>query len=131
MPFYKPSSIDCDAIRYAAYRESVPKISLGAVILEPGYRHNVNRPYSPEALNIALISDDPHWNDTDLSDYGKWADFRKGIELTADGRGIVDFYIRKRGDSYGDLFGNVTIEIRNGKLSRIYGYGNRNDYFNA
>jgi hypothetical protein len=53
------------------------------------------------------------------------------VDLTEDGRGVVDFYIRRRGDEYKDLHGNVTIEIAGGKLVRIYGYGKKRDYYNA
>ena len=63
--------------------------------------------------------------------WGYWADFRKGTELNAAGKGIFDFYIRRRDPSgASDLHGNVTIEVTDGKLSRIYGYGSAkgNDY---
>jgi chromosome condensin MukBEF complex kleisin-like MukF subunit len=77
------------------------------------------------------VSDDPKWNDTDLDDYGTWSEFRKGVQLTPQGKGVVDFYIRKRNDEYNDLHGNVTIEIEGDKLVRIYGYGGKRDYFNV
>lgn len=126
MPTYKPTQEDADRIKQAAAREG--QISLGAVLLEPGLR---NGPKEVVSMNPLVVTDDPDWNDTDLDDYGTWAEFRKGVELTPDGRGVVDFYIRKRGDEYKDLCGNVTIEIEDGKLVRIYGYGNSGDYFNA
>lgn len=119
---FKPTKQDVAIIKAAAASESAPRISEGAVILEPAWRGNTKDESRGVSMNIALVSDDPKWNDTDLADYGVWAEFRKGIELTPDGRGIVDFYIRKRGDQYGELHGNVTIEIRNGKLAKVYGY---------
>jgi hypothetical protein len=127
---YVPTKEDIAMIKAAAAREAL--ISVGAVLLEPGYRYCTDEGWEGEGqMNIALVSDDPHFNNTDLADYGTWAEFRKGIDLTADGRGIVDFYIRKRGDQYSELLGNVTIHIRDGKLVRIHGYGPNTDYFNA
>lgn len=124
---YVPTKEDCDKIKEAASKESSPGISVGAVLLEPGLRSG---PKPGEDMNILLVTDDPLWNDTDLYDYGTWAAFRKGVDLTPEGKGVVDFYIRRRFDEYGDLHGNVTIEIDGGKLVRIYGYGNKSDYFN-
>lgn len=129
MAKYKPTKEDIERIKRAAAREG--ETSLGAVLLEPGYRWCKTNPDAGAAINIATISQDPTWNDTDLSDYGEWSEFRNGVELTDDGRGIIDFYIRKRGDPYKDLLGNLTIEISEGKLSRIYGYGGKPDYFNV
>ena len=126
---YKPTKADIEIIKAAAARESVPRVSVGAVILEPGYRYNTKR-QSLESINIALVSDDPEWNDTDLSDYGQWSEFRKGILLTDDGRGIVDFYIRKRGDPDHELLGNVTIRIEGGRLVKVHGYGQDAVYYN-
>lgn len=125
---YIPTPEDVAAIKAAASRESVPHVGLRSILLEPGIRHNTESDRG-QSINIALVSDDPDWNDTDLVECGYWSEFRKGIELTAAGRGIVDFYIRRRDPSgYGELHGNVTVEIANGKLSRIYGYGNASDY---
>lgn len=126
---YVPTKDDCNIIRNAAAKEAVPRISVGAVVLEPGYRYNTDEDRG-EAFNIALVSDDPDWNDTDLSDYGTWAEFRGGFELTPGGHGIVDFYIRRRGDVYHELCGNVVAIIENGKLVRVHGYGTA-DYFNV
>ena len=119
---YIPTKQDVDAIKKAASRESSPHVPLRSIILESGVRYNTESDRG-ESINIALISEDADWNDTDLADMGYWDDFRKGIELTADGRGIFDFYIRRRDPSgCGELHGNVTIEVADGKLSRIYGY---------
>lgn len=124
---YVPNKQDIQRIKEAAAREAVPRLSVGAVLLEPGER------VGPKGsnINVLLVTDDPDWNDTDLDDYGQWSKFRKGIELTPAGRGIVDFYIRRRGDEYAEIHGNITVEIVDGKLARIYGYGNTSDYFNV
>lgn len=117
---YIPTAEDCTIIRSAAAREA--NLTAGAVILEPGYRWGPH-PERGSSLNIALVSDDPAWGDTDLADYGTWSEFRKGIELTSDGRAIVDFYIRRKFDSSGELHGNIVCHVRNGVLAEIRGYG--------
>jgi hypothetical protein len=124
---YIPTQRDIDLIKSAAAKEAVPKISLGAVILEPGLRSNTKSARG-ESVNVLLVSDDPEWRDTDLYDYGAWADFRRGVPLTDEGGAVVDFYIRRRGDPSHDLHGNVTIEVRGGRLTRIFGC--LRDYFN-
>lgn len=131
MAKWKPTAAEVKAIKAAAAREG--SMGVSAVILEPGYRRNLkeDRPYT---LNIALVSDDPTWDDTDLDSYGEWKDFRSGVELTEDGRAIVDFYIRRRlpprhpdyGCDY--LEGNVTVEYAGGRVTRIYGYGESGNY---
>lgn len=128
---YVPSKEDIDRLKAAASREAVPRCSVGAVLLQPALRCHKDQPDREAAINIALVSDDPEFNDTDLSDYGAWQDFRRGIPLTEDGRAIVDFYIRRRFDEHDELLGNVTIEVTGGKLARVYGYGNKSDYFNV
>lgn len=113
---YIPSKADCDAIKAAAARETGLKV--GAVLLEPGYRSGPGG----ESMNVALVTNDPKWGDTDLADYGTWAEFRKGIDLTTDGRGIVDFYIARRFDLNHELHGNVTCYIKGGELAEVRGY---------
>lgn len=129
---YKPTKDDIERIKRAAARESVPHVGIGAVLLEPGIRYNTERDDIQQHMNILLVSNDPDWADTDLFDLGLWADFRKGVELTGRGDADVDFYIYGRGGLHGnhELLGNVTIEVRAGKLVRIFGYGNSSDYFN-
>src|SRR4051812_36964984 len=106
---YIPTAEDVKRIKEAAAREAVPGLSVSQVLLEPGLRVGVSNRTELPHMNVRLVSDDPDWNDTDLDDYGTWADFRKGVELTPDGRGLIDFYIRRRFDQYADLHGNVEI----------------------
>lgn len=122
---WKPTPRECELIKKAAAREG--RASVNSVLLEPGIRCNtVDDSKNADVLggeyNIALVSDDPEWNDTDLVDYGEWAGFRKGVTLTEDGRAIVDFYIRKRGDEWAELLGNVSVYYSGGKIERIHGY---------
>lgn len=119
MKKFKPTQAEADILKQCASKESVPPISARAVILEPGFRWNTEISNRPCSLNIALVSDDPKWNDTDLSDYGDWREFRAGVELTEEGRGIVDFYIRRRGDPERELCGNVQCIIENGEMVRV------------
>lgn len=122
---WKPTAAECQRIKEAAAKESVPSLTVGAVLLEPGTRYNTTPGHEApnyDGLNIALLSDDPGFEDTDLNDYGDWADFRKGVRLTDDGRAIVDFYIRRRFDDSGELHGNITVFYADGAIQRIKGY---------
>lgn len=117
---WKPTAEEALMIKTAAAYEA--GITVGAVLLEVGIRFNTRRDTEPgRSINIALVSDDPDWNDTDLAEYAEWREFRAGVPLTEDGRACVDFYIRRRFDAEGYLLGNVTLEYRDGSM-RIYGY---------
>lgn len=116
---YRPSSDDLAAIREAARREAKFE-KVGHVTLEVGRRQSLVS--GATSINFALISDDPDWQDTDLDDYEPWTAFTRGVDLTADGRGLLDFYIRRRGDRHLELHGNISIGITNGQLTTIQGY---------
>lgn len=116
---FRPTSTDIAAIREAARQEAKFE-RVGQVILEVGRRQSLAS--GETSINFALISDDPDWQDTDLDDYEPWAAFTRGVDLTAEGRGLLDFYIRRRGDRHLDLHGNVSIGIVEGKLTTISGY---------
>lgn len=116
---WKPTSAECAVIRAAAGLEvNAPPRGL---VLQPGWRFNTTRADVAASVNVALVSDDADWGDTDLADYGRWAEFRKGVELTADGRAIVDFYVYRKG-TYEELLGNVTVYYQAGRITRIHGY---------
>lgn len=117
---WKPTQAQCDLIRRAAAREA-GATSRFSLKLEPGRRWNIDTKTGPIEMNIALISDHPNWDDTDLYDLGSWKDFRAGVPLTEDGRAIVDFYISPRVEGR-DLHGNVTVYFEGGKIARIHGY---------
>lgn len=120
---WKPTATERAAIRAAGAREAVPSLSLATVVLEPGYRYSTADGGSGDSsINVALVSD-TGMNGTDLADYGHWSDFTRGVPLTEDGRAIVDFYIRRRGDPYNELLGNVGVHYAGGRIVRIHGYG--------
>lgn len=126
MPTFKITQGEVDILKHCAAIESSPPVSISNMLLEPGLRCNVEDPTITESsMNVRLISKDPEWNDTDLDDYGLWKDFRAGIELTEDGAGIVDFYIRKKKMSADDdyLFGNIQCVIEGGKMVRVEAQG--------
>lgn len=125
---FKITQADADILKMAAAIESCPGIPISAIILEPGWRHNTEDRSKPSSMNMALVSDDPEWNDTDLDEYGTWREFRKGVDLTEDGRGIFDFYIRRRGDQYHELHGNVVLHVANGVMVKVTGYGQGGDH---
>lgn len=122
---WKPTQAQCDLIRRAAARE-VDRTSRFSLTLRPGLRYNTERNVSPASMNIALISNEPDWDDTDLFDFSDWATFRKGVPLTEDGRAIVDFYVRDRNE--GELLSNISLDYAGGKIVRIYGYSGLGDF---
>ena len=117
---YRPSSDDVARIRRAAATEA--ELHPPSVVLEIGRR--ISLVDGRRAINIARISDDPEFADTDLDDYEPWTAFARGAELTAAGNGIFDFYIRRRGDRDRELRGNVTVRVVERKIVRVHGYPN-------
>lgn len=115
---YRPTSEDKKIIRDCAIRSAGKKW----IEMCPGMRHNIEDKYpGVRSLNIAMVSDHPDWNDTDLWDNAyKWSDFTKGVELTEKGRGIFDFYVYSRGRN-GELETNVVAYVEDGKLVRVEG----------
>ena len=101
----------------AASRES--GYSKSRIFIEAGLRINTDKPKA-ENINVALISDDPDWNDTDLADFVDFATVRKGVTLTDNGTAIVDFYIYTKGDD-GQLQSNITVHYSDGAIIKIEG----------
>lgn len=105
---HTPTAAECRVIREHALKES-RRNGNGArtVHIEPGIRYNTDHDRG-RSMNIALISDDPDWNDTDLDTTASWSDFRKGFDLSTDGRAIIDFYLYEpRFGDHGDLCCNL------------------------
>jgi hypothetical protein len=122
---YKPTAEITKIIRQCAAREAMPSMAVSSVKLEPGWRCNLNAtgPGERDSLNIAIVSDDPDWNDTDLAEHCEYKEFSKGVELTEDGRGIFDFYISNRHDESREICGNVIAYFEGGEMVRVEGYG--------
>lgn len=107
---WKPTADEKRAVR--AYAAKAEGLKPGQIAIQLGERYSLTSGKRSE--NILLISDDPKWNDTDLHDNGHaWADHCKwGIELTEDGRALVDLYIyEKLFDDHGDLMSNVQCHV--------------------
>lgn len=80
---------------------------------------------SARNINIAMLTDDEDFGETDLFETLPWKVFCKGFELAERGRAFVDFYVyntKRRGDiGDGDLETNVTAYWRFDKLERVEG----------
>lgn len=125
MAKFKPTPEQVEIIKMCALHEASPEVPFNSLLLEPGIRHNTGEDKGTH-MNIALVTNETDsFGDTDLFDYGWWSDFRAGVELDPNGRGIFDFYIRRRGDEERELCGNITVYVNKGKLHFIEGYGGR------
>jgi transcriptional regulator with XRE-family HTH domain len=118
---WKATPTDCRTIYRAAAKEA--RRSPTTVRLEPAIRYNTRYDDGQQNMNIALVSRDPlsWWEDTGLADFASWAHFRKGVELTPDGRAIVEFYVYDRKH----LIASVTAYRAHGRLQRLEGGGGR------
>lgn len=121
---WKPTKAECEIIKRAAIQQAEVKVS--AVMLQPGIRYNMvaGSHENPHSMNIALVTalTDGTWEDTDLADHGEWMDFKRGVQLTDDGKAIVDFYIySRRGVDHLGLLGNIVILYEGGKLVSVRG----------
>lgn len=89
-----PTADDCRRIREFAKDESGRWTGRRSVTLEAGERYNLDDSTVAPSINILRVDACPDWNNSDLADHVPWADFRTyGVELTADGRAMVDFYV--------------------------------------
>lgn len=117
MTIYKPTAEEKQLIRACAQQSAGYK----SVEINPSTKISLND--GRIEMNVALISDDPDFGDTDLFDNAyRWSDFVKGVEMTSDGRAIVDFYVYNRGRDP-ELKTNVTAYVENGRLVRVEGTG--------
>ena len=72
-------------------------------------------------MNVAMISDEPDFEDTDLYDNAfKWSHFTRGVELTELGRGVFDFWVYSVGQD-AELKTNVTVYVEAGYMVRVEG----------
>lgn len=115
-PLFRPSAAERRRIRGAAAHTA--RLEVGSVVLQLGQRRSLTGRGS--AFNIAEISNDPAFADTDFDDeYAPWNAFADGVALTAEGKGIFDLAIRRRGDRDHDLLGHVTVYVVNRQVTRV------------
>jgi hypothetical protein len=113
---FRASAAERRRIREAAAREA--RMEVRSVVLQLGRRRSLTGRGS--AFNIAGISDDPAFADTDFDDeYAPWSAFADGVALTADSKGIFDLAIRRRGDPDHDLQGHVTVYVEDRVVTRV------------
>jgi hypothetical protein len=121
MKTHKPTADEKRIIRDCAKRSADRK----GIELQPGTRYHIGGPREVPAggeINIAFVTDQPDWEDTDLDDFRDWETFSKGFLLTEDGRAIIDFYVYEtRG--WKELRTNVTAYWENGRMVRVEGTG--------
>lgn len=104
---WKPTQDQCNIIKAAAYAECGKRVSL-----EPGRRYSTIDADIPASINGLLVDKSEDWEDSDLQDHDSWGSFRKGLELTPDGKAAVDFYCYDRDG----LVSNLIAYYDNGAL---------------
>lgn len=105
---WKPTQVECNLIRAAAKVECYGK----AVKLEPGRRYSQVDGSLSESMNVLLVDNSADWAESDLASTVDWQEFRKGVELTVDGRAAVDFYCYDREG----LVSNIVVYFDNGVI---------------
>lgn len=118
---WKPSTKECLQIREAGRKE----VGRKRVTLEPGQRVNIKNQDIETHINIARVTrmTGDEWSDTDLWSPVDWSEFAKGVELSDDGRAIIDFYVREPNTRHdiGELLSNIVVYFADGKIQRIEG----------
>jgi len=106
---WKPTQDQCDIIKAAAVRECGKRVTL-----EPGIRCSTVDDTIPDNINILLVdkSESEGFAESDLLCHATWKAFRKGVELTPEGRAFVDFYCYDRDG----LVSNLGVDYDNGTI---------------
>lgn len=118
---WKPSTKECFQIREAARKE----VGRKRVTIEVGERVSLTNCDKEHNINIARVTEltGDSWSDTDLWSPVDWSEFVKGVELSDDGRAIIDFYVREPNtkDDIGELLSNIVVYFSNGSIQKIKG----------
>lgn len=131
---FQPSNDEWKMIREVAFRgysvgeDGLPMKRVDHVQLELRKSYNLLNPSKPESINMLLVTDDPETcGDCDLVDSNTalTQQFRNGVDLTADGAGLFDFYIYNRYDRDHTLGGNVLVRVKQGKMVAIWTEGGK------
>lgn len=107
---WKPTAEECKRIRDFTKQEV-----RGLTRMEGGTRINLQDGEIEQSLNIALVAKTEDWQDTDLNDFVSWAGFRTGVELTEDGRAVIDFYCYSREG----LETNIAVYYKDGAIVKL------------
>lgn len=125
MPKFKPTPAEWKLIREitAKASPSLPSTRHIEMLGRSHYLLEGDRPRDHH-INGALLSKvglEGFYGDLDVADKASFYtdEFRKGSDLTEDGRGYYDFYIYNRYDPDHELIGNVMVYVSGGKMIGI------------
>nr|DAF93631.1 MAG TPA: hypothetical protein [Myoviridae sp. ctshb19] len=107
---WKPTAEQCAQIRAVAKRGCS-----GLRRIELGTRVSLTDHELPTSINVARVAKTEKWEDTDLFDMRTWADFRKGVELTDDGRAVLDLFLY---DQWG-LDSHAIVYYKDGAIVKV------------
>lgn len=103
---WKPSKTQCELMLQAA--ALIAGKGVGAIFLEAGLRGD----NSETSMNELLLND----GETELYGFITWANFKKGVQVTEDGRAEVDFYIRPKRAGEDNLISNMSVQVLDGEI---------------
>jgi hypothetical protein len=107
---WKISAADRKVIR--SYAAKAARRRPGQIIIEVGERFCLDEGPWVCSFNILMIDKTEDWDDSDLNQTWRFSEVKE-IELTPDGKALVDFYIYEREfDDHGDLNTNVQAHVK-------------------
>lgn len=117
----KPTREACDIIRACALLAGrMAEPATKDVKVRTVVRCNRKHAGVGESINAVLVTRDPEgWADTDVADVTDWERFTKGVQLTADGRAIVDFAIYDRFSRDPTLLCHIIVFFEFGSLTKV------------
>ncbi len=109
---WKPSKSQCATILQAA--ALIVGKGVGSIFVDAGLRFDDEK----ESLNWLLLGEE-----TDVVDFVSWSEFKKGVQLTDDGRAEVDFYIRPKNVRDTNLLSNLYVQVLDGEIVYLTEHG--------